>query len=272
MAIDVGSETVEPDALRQVLTLGELHLEGRLVDASNATWRCQAELDGVLVACVYKPRRGERPLWDFPTGSLGNREVSAYHVSDALGWGLVPMTVWRDSGPAGAGMCQQWIEVDEAAVHVDIVPEGRVPPGWRHVLDATDGFGDPVSLVHSDALELRRMAAFDAVINNADRKGRHVLSGADSSIRAVDHGVAFNEDDKLRTVLWGWAGEPLDGGIADDLSRLEADFGAELEERLAEHLSVSEIRRTRSRLRRLLRDGVFPLPGEGWPPLPWPAF
>lgn len=272
MAIDGVGDVLNPDAVRQVLTLGELEIEGRLVDASNATWRCQAAMDGLQVRCVYKPRRGERPLWDFPTGSLGNREVAAYAMSEALGWHLVPMTVWRDTGPAGAGMCQLWIDVDEALTHVDVVPQGQVPDGWREVLDATDGFGDPVSLVHSDALALRRMAVFDAVINNADRKGGHVLCGHGDVVYAVDHGVTFNEDDKLRTVLWGWTGEPLDEEIIDDLIRLEGRFREVAESMLEEHLSVAEVRRTRARVRRLLREGVFPVPGGDWPPLPWPAF
>jgi uncharacterized repeat protein (TIGR03843 family) len=264
-----GSVTTD---LAEVLTRGDLQVEGRLVDASNATLLCRASLGGSSVACVYKPRAGERPLWDFPTGTLSRREVAAYEVSAAAGWDLVPTTVWREDGPAGPGMAQVWVEVSDTDALVDVVPRGQVPAGWRDVIDADGPGGRPVSLVHGDTPALRRMAVFDAVVNNADRKGGHVLVDVDGRAWAIDHGVTFNEDDKLRTVLWGWAGDPLDGYLVDDLVRLLDRLEGDLGERLTDLLSRREARRTAARVHRLLGRAVFPFPGEGWPPLPWPAF
>ena len=144
-----------------------------MLPASNVTLVGEVELDGVSLRCVYKPVQGERPLWDFPSGTLAAREVAAYEVSELAGWHVVPVTVLVD-GPFGTGMLQQWVDVDGDEV-VDVVPEGDVPAGWRHVLDAYDGTEQPVSLVHADVQGLRDMAVFDAVVNNADRKAGHVL-------------------------------------------------------------------------------------------------
>jgi uncharacterized repeat protein (TIGR03843 family) len=269
--------------LLEVLTRGTLTVEGRLVDASNATLLAVAELDGVEIACVYKPTAGERPLWDFPDSTLGLREVAAYEVSSALGWDLVPPTVWREEGPFGQGMAQAWVSAPGGADMVpggglvDVVPRGRTPEGWLEVIDAHGHDGEPVTLVHADDDDLRRMCLFDSVVNNADRKGGHVLHGHvlpddDAATYGVDHGVTFSEDEKLRTVLWGWAGEPLDDGIADDLERLRDDLDGPLGDRLSELLTRHELARTRQRVTRRLREGSYPLPGDGWPSLPWPAF
>jgi uncharacterized repeat protein (TIGR03843 family) len=271
------------DELREVLRRGELTVQGRLVDASNATLLAVSALDGVEITCVYKPTAGERPLWDFPESTLGMREVAAYLVSDALGWGLVPPTVWREAGPFGQGMAQAWVtpegggEMEPGGGLVDVVDRGRVPEGWLEVIDAHGDGGRPVTLVHADDPDLRRMCVLDSVVNNADRKGGHVLhgrvqDGAALATFGVDHGVTFSEDEKLRTVLWGWAGTALDDGMADDLDRLldalEGDLGVEL----SELLTRKEIARTKQRVMRRVREGAYPLPGDGWPSLPWPAF
>ena len=147
-----------------------------------------------------------------------------------------------------------------------------MPPGWRDVVDADGPGGRPVSLVHADTPALRRMAVLDAVVNNADRKGGHVLVDTAGRAWGIDHGVTFSEDDKLRTVLWGWAGDPLDPPIVDELVALLDALEGPLGEALGEHLSRREVRRTLDRVHRLLGRAVFPFPGEGWPPLPWPAF
>ena len=175
-----------------------------MLPASNATF--VGEIDGVRV--VYKPVAGERPLWDFPHGTLAGREVASYAVSEALGWNVVPPTVLGD-GPHGPGMVQLWRDEDEDQSPVDIVGEGDLPEGFRHVFDGLDAHDQPVSLVHEDSAALRRMALFDVVVNNADRKGGHVLPMADGHRFGVDHGLTFHVEHKLRTVLWGWAGEPL---------------------------------------------------------------
>ena len=193
----------------EALLEDELVLHGRIMPASNATFL--GEIGDVKV--VYKPVSGERPLWDFPHGTLAGREVAAYLVSEAMGWDVVPQT-WLRDGPHGTGMVQVWQEPDPEQEAVTLVPEGRVPDGWRHVFDGIDGQDRPISLIHEDTDPLRRMAVFDAVVNNADRKGGHVLEMADGHRYGVDHGVSLHAETKLRTVLWGWAGEPLtnDGG------------------------------------------------------------
>jgi hypothetical protein len=167
--------------------------------ASNHTFACEV-VDGVTrIQAVYKPVSGERPLWDFTDGTLAFREYAAWVVSDALGWDVVPPTVLRN-GPAGSGMVQLWCEPDGGVDPVDIVPEDAVPDGYLHVLDAVDDRDRPVALVHEDTRPLRRMAIFDVVVNNTDRKGGHVLAMADGHRFGVDHGVCFHTDDKLRTV------------------------------------------------------------------------
>lgn len=233
-----------PDALR-LLRDGTLDVEGRLYDASNATLFCTVSLDGVTAACVHKPVAGERPLWDFPDGTLAAREVSAYLVSEALGWDIVPPTVMRD-GPFGIGMCQLWIDIDES---VDIG-----------------------TLARSDHPQLRRMAVFDAVVNNADRKGGHLLPTADGHIFGVDHGVCFSVDDKLRTVLWRWRGKQLTDEAIDALSGLRAQFEGQLGDVLRELLDPDEVAVTIRRVDRLLSTRRHPLPSDEWPPVPWPPF
>ena len=244
---------------------------GRIVPASNSTFYCRLGPEDDGVRAVYKPVSGERPLWDFVDGTLANREYAAWLVSDALGWSVVPPTLLRD-GSAGPGMVQLWCEPDSSQAPVDLLPEGPVQSGTLHVLDAFDERDRPVMLVHEDSAALRRMALFDVVVNNTDRKGGHVLAMPDGHRYGVDHGVCFPVDDKLRTVLWGWHGEPLSDDEAQGLRCLAERLDTDLGERLAELLTGEEIRATRRRLQRLLTAARFPQPGPGWPSIPWPAF
>jgi hypothetical protein len=240
---------LEPDVAVELLRCGRLEIEGRLVDASNATLYCLVSADGVEATCVYKPIAGERPLWDFPDGTLAYREVAAYALSAATGWAVVPPTVFRD-GPFGPGMVQLWIDVDE---RVDL----------------------PV-LARSDHRALRRMAVFDAIANNADRKGGHLLPTADGHVYGVDHGVCFAVEDKLRTLLWRWRGQPLPKEATEVLRRLRSDLSGErrggIGERLRELLAKREVDATLGRVKRLLATGVYPLPSDDWPAIPWPPF
>ena len=262
------------DVLR-LLTDGAMTLEGRLLTASNATFVGSIVLGDDSADCIYKPVRGERPLWDFPDGSLANRERAAYLVSEAIGWHLVPPTVLRD-GSFGEGMVQLWIDEPEYGDGrpglVDVVPLGEVPTGYRRVLDAEGEHRQPVSLVHAAHTALQQMAALDVVLNNADRKGGHVLTDHDQHVYGVDHGVCFHEDPKLRTVLWGWAGEPLPEPISEGLRCLQVAVGDDLGHQLADLLAKDELESMRARLDTLLRSGCFPLPSHGWPAIPWPAF
>ena len=247
---------------------GELTLHGRVLPASNATF--VGELGGVRV--VYKPVAGERPLWDFPDGTLANREVAAYAVSEALGWDIVPPTVLGD-GPHGPGMVQLWRDEVEDQDPVDIVGEGEVPGGFRHVFDGLDAHDQPVSLVHEDSPELRRMALFDVVVNNADRKGGHVLPMAGGHRHGVDHGLTFHVENKLRTVLWGFVGETVTDEEAAGLRRLAAALDGELGTTLAGLLTRDELAVTTRRVTRLLDRGVFPAPASSaYPVIPWPPF
>ncbi|MEO3754648.1 SCO1664 family protein [Streptomyces sp. B6B3] len=268
----------------EVLARGELTVHGRIADASNAVLYATAELPGRRVPCVYKPVAGERPLWDFPDGTLAQREVAAYEVCRALGWDLVPPTLLRD-GPLGRGMCQQWVGPAPDAETPDADADGQGPdellalvegdapaPGWRAVVRATVGEGRSALLVHADDERLRRMAALDAVINNADRKGGHLLPLPDGRLYGIDHGVTFHTDDKLRTLLWGWAGEPLPDVVLAALRRLAPELaeGRPLAVRLHALISDEERQALRARTAELLRTGRYPRPSGEWPALPWP--
>ncbi len=266
----------------EALRRGELTVIGRIRSASNATFLCEAQLDDLTVHCVYKPVAGEAPLWDFPDGTLAGRELSAYLVSAALGWDVVPYTIIRD-GPAGSGMLQLWVdqpgdEVDEVAELaesgpdlVDLLPAGHIPPGFLPVLRAYDYAGDEVTLVHADNTALRRMAVFDVLINNADRKGGHILSATDGHVYGVDHGVSMHVEDKLRTVLWGWAGKPVDDETLEVVARLRDEVRGTLGEQLREHVTAHEVNALRRRAVALLNDPVMPSP-DRHRPIPWPAF
>ena len=252
------------------LAKAPLVVMGRIMPASNHTFLCRlGDAEGPQV--VYKPISGERPLWDFTEGNLASREYAARLVSESLGWGIVPPTVLRD-GPVGRGMVQEWQEPDQTQAPVDVVPAGQAPPGMLHVLDAVGEDDAPVTLVHEDTPQLRRMAVLDVIVNNTDRKGGHVLPMPDGHRYGVDHGVCFHVDDKLRTVLWGWHGDPVDEEELADLGQLAHRLETDLGERLADLLTGAEIAATRRRLARLLRARRFPQPSPGWPSIPWPAF
>jgi uncharacterized repeat protein (TIGR03843 family) len=236
---------VDEAASLDLLTRGELEVEGRLVDASNATLYCTITADGTRAACVYKPVAGERPLWDFPDGTLAGRELAAYLVSHAAGWDVVPPTVYRD-GPFGPGMCQLWIDADES---VDLVELAR----------------------NGDDSRLRQMAVFDAVINNADRKIGHLLPTPAGHLYGCDHGVCFGAEYKLRTVLWQWRGKKLTPAALASLRTChELLTSGGLTDELAQWLTRAEIAATRRRIDLLLARKVHPSPPTDWPAVPWP--
>ncbi len=263
----------------EVLRVGELTLLGRIRSASNATFLCEATLGRSTVHCVYKPVSGERPLWDFPDGTLAGREVGAYLVSARLGWDIVPYTVIRD-GPAGPGMVQLWVrqpgdEVDSeprpGPELIDLFPVGKPQPGYLPVLRAYDYAGEEVVLMHADDLRLRRIAVFDILVNNADRKGGHVLFGVDERVYGVDHGVCLHVENKLRTVLWGWAGKPIDDQTCEEVAGLVDALRDTLCDELAGYITPAEIRALRGRTQALLDKPVMPAP-DRHRPIPWPAF
>ena len=247
---------------------GELELTGRITTASNATFL--ARIGSTVV--VYKPVAGERPLWDFPDGDLASREIAACLVSEAFGWNIVPLT-WLRDGPMGSGMVQLWQDVDPDQDAVDLVPADAVPgKGWRHVFDGTDNRDRAVTLIHEDSPTLRRMAVFDIVVNNADRKGAHVLAMADGHRHGVDHGLTFHVEPKLRTVLWGWLGEELTADELEGIDCVRSGLTGELGEALEKLLTTEEIAAFASRCDRLRTEGRFPAPHGRMPPMPWPLF
>jgi uncharacterized repeat protein (TIGR03843 family) len=242
-------------------------LLGRVLAASNATFI--GELDGTRV--IYKPIAGERPLWDFPDGTLASREYAAWLVDQEMGGLVVPRT-WLENGPHGPGMVQEWCEPVESDIAVDVVSAGQTPGGWLEIFEGVDEADQPVVLVHEDSAALRRMALLDAVINNSDRKGGHVLALGEGRRRGVDHGVAFHQDNKLRTVLWGWVGQTLRADELDILEDLLKAFKTSLVKNLAPHLTAREVQTTQHRVTQLLDEGTFPQPSPHWPAIPWPAF
>lgn len=227
--------------VRNVIDVGELSVEGRFVDASNATLFAKSVLEEIEVSVIYKPIAGERPLWDFPDGHLAGREVSAYLLSEELGLHLVPYTILRE-GPFGPGMVQEWIEIDEEL--------------------------DIVEIAQSTHPAIRAMALFDAIINNTDRKYGHILPKSNEEIFGCDHGVTFHEDPKLRTVLWQFTNEKFTRA-----ERKIIENAIEVSKALlSEHLTDREIEALIERSRQLLERGAFPEPSQDWPAVPWPPF
>lgn len=254
--------------LAEKLLTAELELTGRITTASNATF--VGSIGEVSV--VYKPIAGEKPLWDFPHGTLAHREVAAFLVSEVLGWNLVPHT-WLRDGPFGAGMVQLWQEADPTQHAVNLIPTQDVPTrGWKTVLHGQDEFGEQITLLHEDSPELRRMAVFDVLINNADRKGDHILAMTDGHRYGVDHGLSFHHEPKLRTVLWGWIDQPMTEDELDGIDRLSQALSGELGQELAKLLSAEELSALADRCNELRQTGQFPMPQSQMPAVPWPLF
>ena len=221
---------------------GELRVVGRLVDASNATLLCDIGSEEEPVQVIYKPIAGERALWDFPDGELAKREVAAFLLSKSLDYNIVPETIFRD-GPFGLGSVQRWIDVDESI--------------------------DVVELAQSQDPLIRKMALFDVLINNTDRKFGHILPTHDESVFGCDHGVSFHSEDKLRTVLWQFAGQPLTESELMDMSRVLASLP---QSGVAEFLNEADQEALVRRIERVKSEATFPFPSEDWPTVPWPPF
>lgn len=269
MSVELSPGEDRHPALTTELADGELEITGRLMQASNATFVGQLRCADHESQVVYKPIRGERPLWDFPTHTLAFREVAAYEISRLGGFDVVPVTVLAD-GPAGEGSLQVWVEEDTDEAHplVDLVPAKKVPKkGYFAVMDGLDRYDSTVSVVHADHPLLRTMAVFDALVNNADRKGGHII-GSLGRVFGVDHGISFHTEDKLRTILWGWAGTPL---TSMDIARIEIVQAGAIDV-LAPLLADDEIEALLFRAEGLLAAGELPYPTGGWPKIPWPPF
>jgi uncharacterized repeat protein (TIGR03843 family) len=242
---------IDAAASLAVLREGDIEIAGRILGSTNhamfsrVTRPCPPPEIAVVVNAIYKPIAGERPLDDFPDETLSRREVAAFLVSEAVGWSIVPPTVLRD-GPFGEGAVQLWIDVDDT---VDIV-----------------------AMVLEDDPRLRRIAVFDAAVNNTDRKGGHLLPVIGGHVYGVDHGVTFSTVPKLRTLLWGWRGQSMAPDELEGLARLADALRGDLARDLAGLLSRGEIAATRRRVDALLETRRFPLPRPDWPAIPWPPF
>lgn len=235
--------TPDDDAMPRLLSTGAMEVLGLLPYASNATLLAKVSGDGAEALAVYKPRRGERPLWDFPPGTLCLREYAAFVVDRSLGWGLVPPTVLRD-GPAGFGAAQLFVEESDEV--------------------------DPRDLLESMPDELRRVALFDVVCNNADRKAGHLVVDTEGRLWSVDHGICFHAEPKLRTVIWAFEGEPVPDDLVRDLASFRADERAF--EALRELLEPDEVAALCRRTDELVRTGRFPSPVPGRRHVPWPPW
>lgn len=229
----------------EVLTKGTLIVTGRLIDASNATLLAECSYEDIKVKCIYKPIAGERPLWDFPDGNLASREFAAFLISKHARFNVVPLTILRE-GPFGFGMVQEWINIDTSV--------------------------DLASFFSSDDARLRKMALFDAVINNTDRKIGHLLPHVDGIVYGCDHGVTFHQENKLRTVLWQWAGSAISENEEETLLSLLSEIKSNRIDNLSELITESEMRALILRIEDLLTTKSFPLPSQEWPAIPWPAF
>jgi hypothetical protein len=231
--------------VEEILRTGTIVVSGRLIDASNATLLADCKLGDEVVPCIYKPIAGERPLWDFPDGNLASREFAAFLISEFMGAHIVPITILRD-GPFGTGMVQEWIDIDSS-------------------IDLAEYFG-------RDEIQLRQMALFDAVINNTDRKIGHLLPRNDGKLFGCDHGVTFHQENKLRTVLWQWAGSELSIEEIHVLEKLLVKLQSTEGDVLRTLLTIDELRALNDRIQELISTKAFPLPSTDWPAIPWPAF
>jgi len=238
-------DTAEIEGFLHDLSHGTLSISGRLVDASNATLYATCEVKERTLTCIYKPIAGERPLWDFPDGTLANREYLTFLLSHWLGLHLVPPTVLRD-GPYGTGMVQLWIDIDESV--------------------------DLMEFFKEDHPELRKIALLDLITNNTDRKIGHLIPTADGRVFGCDHGVTFHEEDKLRTVLWQWSSESFSEGELEILRLAALLLGAEKRDVVLGLIEEEELEAALNRIDRALKAGTFPEPSEDWPAVPWPPF
>ena len=249
-------ESAQKDILT-ILEQGDISIQGEFLWGSNYTFLAQVTHAGQSIPAVYKPVRGERPLWDFPTASLAGREAAAYLVSEALAWNLVPPTIYRQKAPVGPGSLQAFIEHD---------------PEYHYF-----------AFSEEDRQRLRPAALFDLLINNADRKGSHILIGSDNRLWLIDHGVCFHIEEKLRTVIWDFAGEPLPADLCASLAEFRGRWltsedgqgaarlaNSPLAQALRAYLSMAEVQALARRLDAIVAQGVFPSPNPYRRPYPWP--
>jgi uncharacterized repeat protein (TIGR03843 family) len=237
---------IEKTTIEKALEEGEVKVQGQFLSGSNYTFMATVEDEENELVAVYKPVRGEQPLWDFPTGTLSKREVAAYYLSELLGWELVPPTIFRRKLPLGPGSLQYYIDHD---------------PEYHYF-----------NFEAVDKQRLKPVVVFDLLINNADRKGSHILKDKDDHLWLIDHGVCFHEEDKIRTVVWDFAGQEIPADLVKDLRKLAEHLEArdEVWSKMAEMISPLEIGGILGRAKRMMESCRFPHPGGSHRPYPWP--
>jgi len=233
-------------ATEEILLHGEIELQGQFVLGYNYTFLVQVSFQNETVKAVYKPRQGEQPLWDFPSNTLSKREMAAYLVSRRLGWDLVPITVLRETGPLGPGSLQLFIDHDPEIHYFTFTEETRS--------------------------QLSPVALFDLLINNADRKGGHLLLDRENKVWLIDHGLCFHEEDKLRTVIWDFAGLPIPQELLNSIKELRNTLAVPngLYADLAVYLSRAELAALRNRCDQLISEGIFQFPPRDRRAYPYP--
>lgn len=278
----VGEATagLSDDQALEVLRTAVVEPVGVLTQASNLTLLVDLH-DGTGEAtghrAVYKPARGEQPLRDFPHGTLAAREVAAYLVSRAGGFEIVPPTVLRE-GPLGQGSVQWWVEqeperlADPSGGLVEVLAPADLGPGWLPVVSGADEDGREVVVAHADDPRLRAMAVLDVLLDNADRKAAHLTLDEQDRLRGFDHGLSMHVDPKLRTVLWGWAGQPLTEAELVHVRSVDEALTGQLGLDLAALLTEAELQALHRRVEQVLEDEAFPQPPGDRYPLPWPLW
>lgn len=265
---------IDAERLQRLLRDSPLEVEGRLVEASNFVLRVWVEDDDERIPAVYKPIRGEQPLWDFPEGTLATREYVAYLIASAGGWDCVPVTAFRPDGPMGAGSVQQWVGPLEPVAENDLLridPVETVPPDYLPVLGVHDEHDRPLVVSHAAHEDLRDVALLDVVLNNADRKASALIVD-DGKLYAIDHGLTLHSEEKLRTVLWGFAGQELSAREVRRLEALRDALAGALGETLCGVIRGDEVEALGDRIDELLRTRRFPEPPDHRHPLPWPLW
>lgn len=257
--------------ISELLSVGALRVHGKFAEASNLTLLVTCELGNEQVRAVFKPVAGMRPLSDFDATTLPVREVAAYTLSELAGWDCIPLTRWREDSEFGPGSIQVYVEDGESVDYVDVVAPSNVHAGMRIAFEGEDENGSAVQLVHRDDMGLRTLALFDAITNNADRKASHILNSGER-ILGIDNGLTFHPEEKMRTVLWGWAGEELSDSEVARLDKTRQVLQEDHELFGLSALASSEIQALHTRIENLLLGGVMPHPDPLRRCIPWPVF
>lgn len=255
---------------KDLLLTGDIEIQGLIPESSNGALKAVLRKDEEEISVIIKPTTLIRPLWDFPEKDLNNRELATFELSEQLKLNFVPVSIKRNIPKIGDCLIQEWIdEVDNQLIIVR--SEGEIPKHYKKVINGYDELNKLVSLAHDDDKELRKIAIFDLIINNADRKGGHILKDKNGKVWIIDHGVTWHQESKLRTILWGWIGEKFENDDLKLLEKAQIEISNWIENR-SNLLSIEEMKEAINRIEVVLEEGRFPEPSKDWPAIPWPIF